>query len=106
MPGFVFHTGATATCPHGGGIQTIPSSPRVTVSGQPVATLASQSIVAGCASFASPCVRVQWLTGATRVRVNGVAVLLGDSSGICSGANGTPQGGPTILATQPRVQGT
>ena len=106
MPGFVFHTGATATCSHGGGIQTIALSPRVSVGGQPVATLSSQSVVAGCPSFASPCVRVQWLTGATRVRVNGVAVLLRDSSGICSSATGIPQGAPNILTTQTRVQGT
>ena len=35
-----FHVGAQAMCPHGGQVPTVPGSPRVTVGGQPVATLA------------------------------------------------------------------
>ena len=38
MPGFLFHVGATAICPHGGQVSTISTNTRVMVGGQPVAT--------------------------------------------------------------------
>jgi hypothetical protein len=109
MPGFLFHLGAPAICPHGGQITVVPSNTRVLVSGQPVATLADLCTVAGCA-FAvgtkpQPCVKVQWLVPATRVLVNGQPALLQTSTGICQSAEQIPQGPPTILSTQPRVSG-
>ncbi|HEY6892367.1 MAG TPA: hypothetical protein VI300_31470, partial [Solirubrobacter sp.] len=71
MP-FLFHVGASAICPHAGQISTITSNTRVTVSGQPVATLADTFMVAGCAftvppAKPQPCLKVQWLTPAARV---------------------------------------
>jgi hypothetical protein len=106
MPGFLVHLGATVMCSHGG--QAMPASPfpRVTVGGQPIATIAAPYTVAGCAfappSGNGPCVTAQWLTGATRVTAGGVPVVLADSQAVC-----TPTGTPLIIAvTQVRVTGT
>lgn len=108
MPGPLFHVGAVAMCPHGGQIATISSNARVLVSGMQVATVADQSLVAGCA-FApvvpQPCLRVQWLMPAARVLVNGVPALLQSSIGLCLGPTQAPQGPAVIASTQPRVIG-
>ncbi len=108
MPALV-HVGAVIMCPHGGQATIIPSQTRVLVSGQPVATLADQVLVAGCAfnvlGAPSPCVRVQWLTPATRVLVQGAPAILQSSSGLALNPTQAPQGPPVIVMTQPRVQG-
>ncbi len=106
MPGPLLHLGATVLCSHGG--QATPASPfaRVLVSGQPVVTLASPWMVAGC-GFAppggnGPCVSAQFVTAAARVLAGGAPVLLQDSVSVCA-----PTGTPTIAAAvQPRVVGS
>ena len=110
MPGFLFHVGATATCPHGGQVSTIPTNTRVLVSGQPVATLGDTCLVAGCAFTVppgkpQPCVKVQWLVPATRVLVGGKPAILQASTGICQSPEQIPQGLPIVIATQMRVSG-
>jgi uncharacterized Zn-binding protein involved in type VI secretion len=106
MPGFLLHVGATVMCAHGGQAQPTVVSPRVTVSGQPVVTLGAPYVVAGCAlppppAANGPCVTAQFVTGATRVLVEGVPVLLLDSQAIC-----VPTATPLIIAvTQTRVTG-
>jgi uncharacterized Zn-binding protein involved in type VI secretion len=111
MPGLLYHVGASAICPHGGQVTVIPTSPRVTVSGQPVATLGDQYVVAGCAFTVptgkpQPCIKVQWLVPATRVMINGQPAILQTSTGLCLSAEQIPQGPPTITATQTRVIAT
>lgn len=110
MPGPVYHLGAVAICPHGGQVAVVQPSPRVTVSGMPVAVVTDPSLVAGCVftigTKPSPCLRVQWLAPATRVTSMGQPVLLQTSSGLCLSPEQAPQGPPTILSTQPRVIGT
>lgn len=104
MPGPILHLGATVTCSHGG--QAIPSVsvPRVLVSGQPVSTLASPYLVAGCAlppppAANGPCVTAQFVTAAVRVLAMGQPVLLQDSQSICA-----PTGTPLLpLVVQPRA---
>lgn len=111
MPGFLLHVGATAICPHGGQISIISTNTRVLVGGQPVATLADQYLVAGCAFTVppgkpQPCVKVQWLTPAARVLINGQPALLQTSAGLCQSAEQIPQGPPTVIVTQVRAQGS
>jgi uncharacterized Zn-binding protein involved in type VI secretion len=110
MPGLLLHVGATAICPHGGQVTIIPSSPRVLVSGQPVATFSDTTLVAGCAFTVGPkpqpCIKVQWLVPAARVTVGGQPALLQTSPGLCQSAEQIPQGPPTVIAGQMRVQGT
>src|SRR5437868_1372507 len=88
MPGFLLHLGATVLCSHAGQAQPTSPNPRVLVSGQPVVTLPTPYVVAGCTlppppAANGPCVTAQWVTAATRVLVSGVPVLLQDSQAIC-----------------------
>ncbi|HXH11990.1 MAG TPA: hypothetical protein VNP04_19775 [Alphaproteobacteria bacterium] len=106
MPGFLLHVGATVLCAHGGQAQPTAPNPRVTVSGQPIVTLPTPYVVAGCALppppvANGPCVTAQWVTAATRVTANGQPVLLLDSQAICA-----PTGTPLLVTvTQIRVNG-
>jgi hypothetical protein len=106
VPGFLLHVGATVLCSHAGQAQPTAPNPRVTVSGQPVVTIATPYVVAGCAmppppSGNGPCVSAQFVTAATRVTALGQPVLLQDSQSIC-----LPTGTPLLpLVTQVRVTG-
>lgn len=102
------HVGATILCAHGATVNVTPSNTRVLVGKQPVATIADVCLVAGCpltspAGSPIPCLQVQWLTGATRVRVGGQPALLSSSQGLCVGAG--PPSPPNIVTTQTRVTG-
>ncbi|MET1027871.1 MAG: hypothetical protein ABWY00_11930 [Dongiaceae bacterium] len=107
MPGFILHLGATVLCSHAGQAQPTAPNPRVTVSGQPVVTIASPYVIAGCAmppppAGNGPCVTGQFITAATRVTVLGQPVLLQDSQSIC-----VPTGTPMIpVVAQTRVIGS
>ena len=102
MPGPVLHLGATVTCAHGG--QAVPTMPvpRVLVSGQPVVTLATPYVIAGCPFVPpapGPCVSGQWLVGAVRVMALGQPLALQAGVSICA-----PTGTPMLpLLVQPRV---
>jgi hypothetical protein len=106
MPGFLLHVGAVVQCAHGGQAQPTVPNPRVKVSGQPIVTQAGPDVVAGCAlppppAANGPCLTAQWVMGATRVKANGMPVLLQDSQAIC-----TPTGTPLLISvTQVRVKG-
>ena len=103
MPGLLLHVGATVMCMHAGQAQPTVPNPRVTVSGQPTVVQTCVYTVVGCPFVppAGPCVTAQWITAATRVRSNGVPVLLQDSQAVCA-PTGT---GLNILITQMRVKG-
>lgn len=104
MPGFILHMGAVVQCAHAGIAQPVTANPRVTVSGQPIVTMANTYTVAGCtfpamSSGAPPCATAQWTTAAVRVTSMGQPVVLQDSMSTC-----IPTGTPLlIITTQPRV---
>jgi hypothetical protein len=109
LPGTLLHVGATVLCSHGGPAQFVSTNARVLVGGMPVATMADQTLVAGCAfspGAPHPCVRVQWIVPAARVLVNGAPALLQTSTGLCLAADQSPQGAPVPVVVQPRVIGT
>src|SRR5213595_1171288 len=100
MPAPIVHVGAVVTCFHAGLAQPTAPFPRVLVSGQPVVTLATPYVVAGCAlaSIPSPpCV-----TGAVRVLAGGLPVITQMSQAVCV-ASGQ---GLLVATTQPRVLAT
>lgn len=105
MPGFLLHAGATVMCAHAGQAQPTMPFPRVTVSGMPITTMASQYVIAGCPFVPpggnGPCVTAQWLIGATRIVAGGMPVLLQTSIAICA-PTATPL---NIILTQTRVTG-
>lgn len=69
---------------------TVPS-PRVMVSGMPIATIAAPYTVAGCAFVPppgnGPCVTAQWIVGAVQVMSEGqpVAILTGVATCVPTG---------------------
>jgi hypothetical protein len=116
MPGFLLPVNAVMHCSHSAPIATIPTQPRVLVSGQPVATANNRFMVTGCPFTLpttppkpQPCVLVQWTMLSTRILVNGLPVVLqtgiGPGAGLCQSAEQIPQGPPTVAATQTRVSG-
>ena len=111
MASELYHVSATTLCPHAGNGSTISSNTRVKVSGMAVATVSDVTTVAGCAftlpnGKPQPCVKVQWIVPAVRVKVMGNPVLLKTSTGLCQSAEQVPQGPPNVVATQIRVKGT
>jgi len=106
MPGPLLHLGATVLCAHGGQAMPTTPNPRVLVSGQPITTIATPYVVAGCAFVPpagnGPCVTAQFVTSATRVLAGGAPVLLLDSQSICA-PTGTPL---LVVMTQTRVIGS
>ena len=105
MPGFLLHVGATVQCVHGGQAMPTVPNPRVSVSGQPTATMAAPWTVAACPlppSGGGPCVTGQWLTGTTRVTSNGQPLVVNAGTSVCA-----PTGTPLMVAfTQTRVTAT
>ena len=100
MPGFLLHAGATVICPDGGLATPSQTDSRVTVDGQPIVTLSSNFVIAGCTlSGNARCQTAHFVTAANRVTANGQPVLLSDSKGICE-----PSGTPLVIGqTQTRV---
>ncbi len=106
MAGPILHVGATVLCSHGGqATPTVPNA-RVSVGGQPVATVSAPYTVAGCAfvppSGNGPCVTGQWTVGATRVMATGQPVVLMTGVSMC-----VPTGTPLVpVVAQMRVIAT
>jgi hypothetical protein len=102
MPGPIVHMGATVLCSHAGQATPAAPFPRVLVSGQPVVTMTSPYLIAGCPfppASGGPCVTAQVVVGATRVFAGGAPVVVQSSSAICA-----PTGVPLMFAAvQPRV---
>lgn len=112
MPGLLLHVGAVCTCTHAAPATITPAQPRVLVSGQPVATMASQILVAGCPFTVpgpkpQPCVTVKWLMPSARVLLGGQPAMLlpapGSGPGICQSVEQIPAGPPMVTTVQPRV---
>lgn len=108
--GFVIDVNALILCTHGGTTQIQTSNVRVKAGGGYVATANDVFTVAGCpftipGPKPQPCVTIQWIVPATRVKVNGSPVLLQNSTNICQSAEQAPQGAANIVATQVRVKG-
>ena len=115
MPGFVVHVNAACQCTHFAPATIVPAQPRVLVSGQPVATMSSQILVAGCLFTVpgpkpQPCITIKWLMPSARVLVTGQPAMLlpapGVGPGLCLSAEQIPQGPPIVSAVQPRVIAT
>jgi len=66
-------------------------------------------IIAACpftlGSSPHPCVTIQWMAPAQRVKVNGNPVLLQTSVGLCKAADQLVQGPALVTGVQTRVKG-
>lgn len=96
-------------CPHGGIVTPTPGSTRANA-GAPVLRGSDTFIIAGCSfnisGAPSPCVSVNWVVTATRVKHGGDLVLNQASVGLCLAATQAPQGTVLINSTQAQVSGT
>jgi hypothetical protein len=105
MPGLIT-TASTLQCPHGGTVTGAPGATKVTADAV-VLRATDTFTVAGCpfnvSGVASPCLTVQWVSPATKVRHAGDFVLTSASVGLCVGA--APQGAVLVTATQAQVSG-
>jgi hypothetical protein len=105
MPGEVLTTASTIQCPHGGTAILITSNSKARAG---AFALLETDIhpVAGCPFTIglkySPCVRIEWSGGATKVTA-GAAVLVRSSIGKCYSPENAPQGVAIIANTQPKV---
>ena len=99
---------STMMCPHGGTVTAIPGSTRAMAGGAPAVRASDTFIIAGC-SFAPvaphPCLTVQWVLTALRIRHGGDFVLSESSIGLCLAGDQAPQGVVMVVATQQQVSG-
>ena len=100
---------STLMCPHGGTVTAVPGQTKASA-GSPVLRASDTFTVAGCpftipTAVPSPCVRVQWISSATRVQAGGDFVLHESSVGLCLAATQAPQGTVLIVSTQSPVEG-
>lgn len=107
---YLAHVDWTALCPHAGQVQIQPGNARVKLSGHPAATVGDQFMISGCPftlppSTPSPCLTVQWLVPASRVKIGGQAAVLSTSTGLCKAGTQAPQGAPQVSVTQQKVKG-
>jgi hypothetical protein len=94
-------------CPHGGQAILTTTNSIFTVNGSPALLETDMHVIAGCpfivALVYSPCVLLEWVSGAGSLSVNGAGVLLATSVGLCSNAAGAPQGPALINDSTPEV---
>ena len=92
MPAPMLHFGATVLCSHAGQATAVSPFPRVLLTGQPVVTLTTQYVIAGCALTGTPnppCVTGQFIVGAVRVLAGGAPVATMTGQSLCV-PTGTP----------------
>ncbi|HEY5928101.1 MAG TPA: hypothetical protein VIV11_40720 [Kofleriaceae bacterium] len=103
MGGRLLTTIATIQCPHGATALLSTSNSRVSA-GQRVLLESDVHDVVGCTfmrgNTKSPCVKIEWSRGATRVSIGGTAPLVMSSVGTCKNLEGTIQGTAIIASTQ------
>ena len=111
MASAILQMGCTIQCPHGGQATAVPSNSKVKVDGAFALLPTDTFIIAGCSftlppSVPSPCLTIQWLGEATKVKINGTGPLLESSTGLCKAATQAPQGQASISGAQTKVKAT
>ena len=98
MPGKVLTDGSTVQCPHGGSATLRHGELQDEGDERQGAARERQrhSALGGCSFMIgnkpSPCIKIEWSAGASKVKVNGTAVLVKSSVGKCSSPESAPQG--------------
>lgn len=109
MPGNQLTLSSNVMCPHGGQAQLMTANSRASADRSFILLESDMHVVAGCpftvGSKYSPCVRIEWSAGTSRVSVNGTATLVTGSIGQCFNAEGGLQGVAVIVNTQQRTKG-
>lgn len=104
---FLLTKNSVIVCPHGGTVTHAPTgSSGKLINGEAPMLLNDVYFVVGCpftaSNYASPCYRVNWVSGSKTRLINGVPVLTNTSIGICENTAGAPQGPAIISSCQTR----
>jgi hypothetical protein len=109
MSGNHLTTASTIMCSHGGRALLTTANMRVSANGSNVLLESDVHAIVGCpftvGNKYSPCVRIEWTAGTSRVFINGTKTLVVTSIGQCFNAEGGIQGVATIVNTQQRASG-
>ena len=107
MPALLTST-SMMMCPHGGTVIATPGSIRASADA-PVLRGSDTFTIVGCpfppTGTPHPCVSVNWVFTAQRVKHGGDFVLTESSVGLCLAGDQAAQGTVLVLATQPQVSG-
>lgn len=99
---------STLMCPHGGTVMATPGCTQANA-GSPVLRGSDTFTIAGCpfviGTAPHPCVSVNWVQTATRVKHGGDLVLTEASVGLCIAGDQAPQGTVLITAAQAQAGG-
>jgi hypothetical protein len=118
MAGAIVDLTSKGNCPHQTGQLTLTATgSRVKVDNQAVTLISDQfqvqpgcsfQVPVGAGTKPQPCTTGRWTLAATRVTVQGQAVVIQQPSplGICQSAEQIPAGPPTLTKTQTRVTAT
>ncbi len=93
---------STLLCPHGGPVHIMATGFRSPLPDGAIPAKATDLFtINGCPFIVgdrpSPCIRVQWVVTNTAEQIDGQPSLNAQSTGLCLGASGAPQG-PVIIA--------
>jgi hypothetical protein len=107
MPGKVLTTASTVQCPHGGQASLSTANAKASTTAGKILLESDIHTVAGCAFMIgtkpSPCLRIEWKAGASKVKANSTGVLVESSVGLCYSPEGAPQGPATIVMADQKV---
>lgn len=109
----MLNVNSTVLCPHAASVSAITSNTRVKFDGGPAVVMDDTFTVSGCpfqipigtGTKPSPCVKLQFVTAATRVRIGGTPALLSTDTALSLSAEQLPQGPPSVPVVQFRVKG-
>lgn len=90
------------TCGHAGTATHVPTQVRARVAGAPIALVADQHVVAGCAltgTPTAPCLVLAWSVPALRVKAGGQPVLVQTSLPVATGPGIVMPGQVRVTAT-------
>jgi hypothetical protein len=101
-------TASTIQCPHLGVGLVLPKNTKVSIDGNPLLLETDVHLVLGCTFTLpgpkpSPCIKIEWSAGASKVKINGVKVLTETSVGKCTNAEQAPQGTAIVQPNQLKV---
>jgi hypothetical protein len=96
MPGKVLTTGSQVQCPHGGSATLTTGNSKVGATSGKALLESDTHTVSGCSFMIgnkpSPCIKIEWSAGASKVKANGTAVLVKSSVGKCYSPENALQG--------------
>jgi len=104
MPGYILTTMSQVKCTHGGTAILTTANTMVKIDGAPALLETDIHPVIGCPFTVGPkyqpCIRIEWMAGATMCKINGTRVLVQSSVGKCISAENAIQGAAIVVQTQ------